>query len=159
MRARKASGPGARSAHRARRGDLLGRRIGAEARLPQHTLQAVYDGQGCIGNVLLRGRGGFEAFHADDISLDRAYAEMISDRLRDRAADSTVEALMFSLRSGLAALGKPDALRRLSQCSDEQARAVAVRVQKFKPEIAPAWTLENVEVLLVAWSKIHGQDT
>jgi hypothetical protein len=96
---------------------------------------------------------------ADDISLDHAYAEIISERLRNRAAKSTVEALMFSLRSGLNALGKPDTLRRLSECNDEQARAVAVRVQKFKPEIAPPWTPEKVEVLLIAWSKVHGQDT
>jgi len=96
---------------------------------------------------------------ADNISLDRAYAEITSDRLCNRAADSTLEALMFSLRSGLAALGKPDTLRRLSECGVEQARAIAVRVQKFKPEIAPPWTPENVEVLLAAWSKVHGQDT
>lgn len=31
---------------------------------------AVYDGQRCIGHVLLRGKLGFEAFDADDRSLD-----------------------------------------------------------------------------------------
>src|SRR5262249_40722905 len=102
---------------------------GTEAKPHQATFQAVYDGRHCVGHLIACGCE--ESFAklcwaavkkqrqkpvaprvararrllADDISLDRAYAEIISDRLRNRAADSTVEALMFSLRSGLAALG------------------------------------------------------
>jgi hypothetical protein len=77
--------------------------------------------------------------------------------LPQRAAASTIEALMFSLRSGTGALGQPDTLRRLGELSDTQIREVAVRVQKFKPQIiAPAWTAEDVRMLLAARSKVHG---
>jgi hypothetical protein len=52
---RKASGSKRGSTRGARRDfDLLGRRIGAEAKPPQHTLQAVYDGQHCIGHLISR---------------------------------------------------------------------------------------------------------
>jgi hypothetical protein len=70
-----------------------------------------------------------------------------------RAAASTVEALMFSLRSGIKALDGPMTLRRLRELSDEQLHQVAVRVQRFQPHIAPAWKTENVEVLVLLRSK------
>jgi hypothetical protein len=95
---------------------------------------------------------------ADDISLGRAYGEIHTERLHGRAAEATVEALMFSLRNGIAALSRPDTLRRLSELSDVQLRHVAVRLQKFKPEIAKPWSPEDVEVLLATRSKICEQD-
>jgi hypothetical protein len=92
----------------------------------------------------------------DDVSLERAWHEINNDRLRGRAAEATVEALMFSLRNGIAARGKPDTLRRLSELSDLQLRDVAVRLQKFKAEIAKPWPPEDVEVLLATRNKIRG---
>lgn len=89
----------------------------------------------------------------DDVSLDRAWREL-NDRPQ-RAAESTVEALMYSLRSGISALARADTVRRLSELSDTQMREVAVRVQKFKPHIAPAWTANDVRVLFAARSKVH----
>jgi hypothetical protein len=93
---------------------------------------------------------------ADDVSLDHAWREL---NATSRAARSTVEALMYSLRDGVGALARPETVRRLSELSDAQIREVAVRVQKFKPHIAPAWTAEDVRVLLAARSKTRGQDT
>jgi hypothetical protein len=72
-----------------------------------------------------------------------------------RAAHSTVDALLFSLRSGVGALGKPDTLRRLLELSDAQLRAVAVRLQKFQPHIATAWTADDIAVLITVRSKAH----
>jgi hypothetical protein len=95
---------------------------------------------------------------ADDISLERASGEIHAERLCGRAATSTVETLMFSLRAGVTALGKPDTLRRLSELSDTQLRDVAVRLQKFTAEIARPWPPEDIEVLLATRSKIRGQD-
>ena len=94
----------------------------------------------------------------DDVSLDRAWHELHAARISGRAAKSTVEALMYSLRNGVDALGRPDTLRRVSQLSDAQTREVAVRVQKFGPHIAPAWTPEDVEVLITARSKINAEN-
>ena len=85
--------------------------------------------------------------------IERAYAEL---NRRNHAAASTVEALMYSLRRGADELTKPDTQRRLSELSEDQLRAVCERVQNFKPEIAPAWTPEEIEALTNIWSAVHG---
>jgi len=73
---------------------------------------------------------------------------------RDRAAKSTVEALTFALRSrGTAALTEHDTQRRLRALSDQQAIEVGNRLQKLNPEIAPAWTPDEVEILFQARSR------
>jgi hypothetical protein len=88
------------------------------------------------------------------VSLERAWVELNQWR-RDGAPQTTVEALMFSLRDGVGALGRSATLRRLSELSDAQLREVAVRVQKLKPEIAQPWGSEDVEVLIAARSRVH----
>jgi hypothetical protein len=93
-----------------------------------------------------------------DISLERLWDELNAARLRGRAAQSTVDALMFSLRSGVKALGQPNTLRRLCQLSDEQLRDVAVRLQRFNPHIAPAWNVENLGVLIAVRSKAGAEN-
>jgi len=70
------------------------------------------------------------------------------------ATYSTVEALMYQLRSGAHALANINAQRRLSELDDQQLREVMVRLQKFKPEIALAWTPEQVEILVAVRSKL-----
>jgi hypothetical protein len=82
----------------------------------------------------------------DGISLDRAWAE--TNSLKGRAANSTLEALMFSLRSGVSALKEPDTRRRLAELSDEQVLEVGGRLQRLKPEIARAWTADELEALM-----------
>jgi hypothetical protein len=47
---------------------------------------------------------------------------------------------MFSLRRGPEALAQPNTLCRLSELDETQLIDVMVRLQKSKPEIAPAWT-------------------
>ena len=89
-----------------------------------------------------------------EVTFGRACAEIHADWFYGRAADSTVEALMLSLRAGVGALGRADTLRRLSELSKAQLREVAVRLQKFKPQIAPAWTPEQVEALAIVRSKL-----
>ena len=61
---------------------------------------------------------------------------------------------MFSLRRGPDALADPNTLRRLAELDERQLLAVMVRLQKFKPEIAPAWTPEQVEVLAAVRRKL-----
>ena len=91
---------------------------------------------------------------ADDVSLERAWSE-INQHHRSNAPQATVEALVFSLRDGIAALGRSATLRRLSELSPAQFREVAVRVQKFKPEIAQPWTANDVEVLIIARRRVN----
>ena len=85
--------------------------------------------------------------------IERAYARL---NQLNHAAASTVEALSYSLRRGVDELTKPDTQRRLSELSEDQLRAVCERVQNFKPEIAPAWTPEEIEALTNIWSAVHG---
>jgi hypothetical protein len=85
--------------------------------------------------------------------IERAYAEL---NQLNHAAASTVEALMYSLRRGVDELTKPDTQRRLSELSEDQLRAGCERLQNFKPEIAPAWTPEEIEALTNIWSAVHG---
>jgi hypothetical protein len=92
-----------------------------------------------------------------NVSLDRAYAEIHRHWFSGRAAASTVEALVFSLRAGVAALSELNTLRRLSELSDAQLREVATRLQKFKPDIASTWAREDVEVLVAVRSAVYGQ--
>ena len=88
----------------------------------------------------------------DDGSLDRAWHELHGRA--SGAAAATVEALVFGLRDGLAALPKnPERVRRLSELNPEQLRAVCERVQNFQTHIAPAWTPNEVKALVAIWSK------
>jgi hypothetical protein len=72
----------------------------------------------------------------------------------DGAAQSTVEALMFSLRRGSDALADSNTLHRLAGVDERQLLAVMVRLQKFKPEIAAAWTPEQIAVLAAVRRKL-----
>jgi hypothetical protein len=87
------------------------------------------------------------------VSLERAWYEFNARASDGRAAESTVEALMFSLRRGPDALADQNTLRRLSELS-EQLLTVMTRLQKFKPHIAPAWTPEQVEALAIIRKKL-----
>jgi hypothetical protein len=90
----------------------------------------------------------------EDFLLERAWSE-INDAPA-RAAASTIEALMFSLRGGGAALACPHARRRLSALTEAQLHEVSARLQKIDPNIARAWTPIEVELLVAVWSDLHG---
>jgi hypothetical protein len=77
------------------------------------------------------------------------------NRPQPRAAGSTVDALLFSLRAGVAALGKPETQRRIGELSEEQLHEVGGRLQRLKPEIARAWTVADIERLVETWGACH----
>jgi hypothetical protein len=81
------------------------------------------------------------------ISLEQAQRRLL-ERRRGGAAASTVEALVYSLRRGLDALAEPDAVRRLTELSDDQLLEVGERLRRLKPEIARAWSADDVAVLM-----------
>jgi transposase len=90
----------------------------------------------------------------ENVSLERAWSEMQASR--GRAAGSTVEALLYSLRAGGTALASPHTRRRLSELSEAQLHEVAARLQKFQSNIARAWTPVEVEFLVTIWIDLHG---
>jgi hypothetical protein len=94
----------------------------------------------------------------DSVSLERAWHEINAVHIHGRAAQSTVEALMYSLRErGTKALDEPDTKRRIGELSEEQLHEVGGRLQRLKPEIARAWTPDEVRSLLTAWMKCHAK--
>jgi hypothetical protein len=90
----------------------------------------------------------------EDFSLERARSEINDAPVR--AATSTIEALMCSLRAGGAALACPHARRRLAELTEAQLHEVCARLQKIDLNIARAWTPIEVELLVAVWSDLHG---
>jgi hypothetical protein len=74
--------------------------------------------------------------------------------IRGRAADTTIEALMYSLRRGPEALTHPDTLNRLAQLNERQLQEVMTRLQNFMPHIAPAWKDADLDVLAAVRRKL-----
>jgi hypothetical protein len=85
---------------------------------------------------------------SDSVSFERAYRDITARHIRGRAANSTIEALVFGLRRGLAALDDPANRRRLALLDDAQAIEVGRRLRKLKPEIAPPWTADEVLIFM-----------
>jgi len=84
------------------------------------------------------------------MSIQALMAHFDRARRRYGAPGPTVEALMYSLRRGTKALEEAGTKRRLSELSDQQVIEVGDRLQKLKPEIARAWSAEEVKTLLRA---------
>jgi transposase len=77
------------------------------------------------------------------------YGRLRGRPMMDRTLQATVEALMYSLRErGVHALEEPATKRRLAELSDEQVIEVGERLQRLKPEIARAWTADEVKHLM-----------
>jgi hypothetical protein len=92
---------------------------------------------------------------ADNVSFEQVWREL--NTLKDRAAASTVEALMLGLgERGTAALKEAPVRQRLDQLSEAQLHEVCARLQKLKPEIARAWSPDEIERLVEAWAADHG---
>jgi hypothetical protein len=99
------------------------------------------------------------------VSFERAYAEL--NKTHGHAAASTVEALMFTLRRGVSVLTSlpnvttavgpslSDTLRWLAALDKNQLKEVCRRTQKFNPKVAPAWSRDDVDVLVATWRRLH----
>src|SRR5262245_6205108 len=107
-------------------------------------------GRRCEGAEILRVWGQLD----ENVSLEQAWSERQVPG--GRAAASTVEALMYTLRAGGTALACPHARRRLSELSEAQLHEVCARLQRFQPRIARAWTPVEVELLVAIWVDLHG---
>ena len=69
---------------------------------------------------------------ADNVTLERAWQEI--NRPTDRAAASTVEALMLALRErGAAALAEPDRQKLLARVATAQMRDILARLMALRP--------------------------
>jgi hypothetical protein len=68
------------------------------------------------------------------------------------AAQSTIDALLYSLRQGVSVLTRDDVLRRLSLLDDQQLMEVVVLLQKRR--LFPAWSKHDVAVLANVWKNL-----
>jgi hypothetical protein len=67
--------------------------------------------------------------HDNDISLECLWDQLNAAAQHNRAAGSTVTALLYSLRErGTRALAEPDTERRISELSEEQLHDVGARL-------------------------------
>jgi hypothetical protein len=71
------------------------------------------------------------------------------------APQATVEAFMLTMRDGAKALSEASHLRRLKELSELQLHEVCARLQKFKSNIARAWTPAEVEGLVTIWAELQ----
>jgi hypothetical protein len=88
----------------------------------------------------------------DEISLERAQHEIMRAR---PAPETTVDALVYSLRRGVHEVTNADTLHRLSGLGEGQLKAVCRRVQSFNPEIAIPWSSDEVAALIAKWRELH----
>jgi hypothetical protein len=89
----------------------------------------------------------------ENASFEHAWSE--TQAPRGRAAASTVEALVYSLRGGGTSLNCAHTRRRLSELSEAQLHEMSARLQRFQPNIARAWTSVEVELLVAIWIGSH----
>jgi hypothetical protein len=64
---------------------------------------------------------------------------------------------VYGLRSGVQELCQADTLSRLCELDDEQLSNVIVRLQNFMPHIAPAWTPNEIAVLIATRNNALGR--
>jgi hypothetical protein len=87
------------------------------------------------------------------ISASKKKSEKATER---PAAESTVDAVMYSLRGGTAVLMRDDVRGRLAVIDESQLLEMVDLLQKRDGKIAPRWEDDNIEKLLETWALCHG---
>jgi hypothetical protein len=102
-------------------------------------------------------RSSIELLLDETISFDRAMSIIADRQLRGNpAAQSTIDALMYSLRQGCTALARDDVRERLTRVAEEQLREICTLLQKRNPNIAKPWSVGEIEKLVMTWTTCHG---
>ena len=79
--------------------------------------------------------------------------DMTMERL---AAQSTIDAVMYSLRGGTAVLARDDVRSRLAVIDEPQLLEMIALLQKRDGRIAPRWSNDEIEKLMETWTACHG---
>ena len=73
-------------------------------------------------------------------------------------AQTTIEALLYELRRGLAALAEHGTRSRLSRCDKAAIRQVAARLQPASGgPFDPTWSAADVQTLVLEWQTLKGK--
>jgi hypothetical protein len=81
--------------------------------------------------------------------------DALNDPSRFAAPQSTIDAVMYSLRGGTAVLLRDDVRRRLAVIGAQLLKMIDL-LQKRDGKIAPRWSDVEVEQLMRAWAACHG---
>jgi hypothetical protein len=71
------------------------------------------------------------------------------------AAQSTIDALLYSLRKGTPALKRKDVMQRIAAINEIQLHDICQQLQNRNPAVAKSWTAAEVEMLVTAWAARH----
>jgi hypothetical protein len=91
----------------------------------------------------------------ESTSLESLMAHFEGARRGHGAPQTTVEALMFAMRSGAKALSESSNQRSLKELTEVQLHEVCARLQKVKSNIARAWTSAEIEGLVTIWAELQ----
>jgi hypothetical protein len=72
------------------------------------------------------------------------------------AAESTIDAMMYSLRGSTAVLTRDEVRDRLSDISKYRLREMIVLLQKRDGRIAPRCEDDDIKKLVAMWASCHG---
>jgi hypothetical protein len=86
----------------------------------------------------------------------RADLAVLNHPSRFATPQSTIDAVMYSLRGGTAALLRDDVRHRLAVINETQLLKMIDLLQKRDGKIAPRWSDEEVEQLMQTWTACHG---
>jgi len=84
--------------------------------------------------------------------------DALKQALKERTPVSTIEALMYALRSGLSCLQDEGNRDRLRRCDRPAMKEIATRLLDMKRRSnggRPDWTKEDVAKLLKAWRAVR----
>ena len=79
-----------------------------------------------------------------------------SNPIKEPATQSTIDAVMYSLRGGAAVLSRDDVQRRLAVIDETQLLKMIDLLQKRDGRIAPRWSDDDIEKLLETWMACGG---
>jgi hypothetical protein len=87
--------------------------------------------------------------------LERAVAKAKIKPSARLAAQTTIDAMMYSLRSGTTVLSRDDVRARLADIAEAQLLEMIVLLQKRDGRIAPRWSDDEIEQLMQTWTACH----
>ena len=73
------------------------------------------------------------------------------------AAQSTIDALMYSLRSGTAVLECADVKQRIAAANEGQLHDICKQLKDRNPAVAKSWSKDEIGKPVTAWARCHGE--
>ena len=86
----------------------------------------------------------------------RADLAVLNHPSRFATPQSTIDAVMYSLRGGTAVLARDDVRHRLAVIDESRLREMIALLQKRDGRIAPRWSDDDIEKLLETWTACRG---